>query len=247
MNVGIAGTGRMGAAIATRLLGQGHAVTVWNRTPAKTAPLVAAGAKAADSPAALASASEAIITILTDAAAIDATYTGADGAPRRRREGQALHRDEHGAARDRAGAGGEGAREGRGDRRVPGRRHDRPGARRQALRLRRRHRRRFRAREAAARRDVPADRARRPGRGRREHEARDQPAAPRLLAGPRRGALARAAARPRAGAPHGHLHRHFGRAEHAQEPGRVDGDPARRRRRPAVRSRSTTCARTCAR
>ena len=79
MNVGIAGTGRMGAAIATRLLGQGHAVTVWNRTPAKTAPLVAAGAKAADSAAALAGASEAIITILTDAAAIDAAYNGPSG------------------------------------------------------------------------------------------------------------------------------------------------------------------------
>lgn len=82
MNVGIAGTGRMGAAIATRLLGQGHALTVWNRTPAKLAPLVAAGARAADSPAALAAASEAVITILTDAAAIDATYGGtAGGAP----------------------------------------------------------------------------------------------------------------------------------------------------------------------
>ena len=74
MNVGIAGTGRMGAAIATRLLAQGHTVTVWNRTPAKLAPLVAAGAKAADTPAALAAASETVITILTDAAAIDATY-----------------------------------------------------------------------------------------------------------------------------------------------------------------------------
>jgi 3-hydroxyisobutyrate dehydrogenase len=79
VNVGIAGTGRMGAAIATRLLGQGHAVTVWNRTPAKTAPLVAAGAKAADSPVALVAASEAIITILTDAAAIDAAYNGPSG------------------------------------------------------------------------------------------------------------------------------------------------------------------------
>ena len=79
MNVGIAGTGRMGAAIATRLLGQGHAVTVWNRTAAKTAALVAAGAKTAGSPAALAAASEAIITILTDAAAIGATYDGAAG------------------------------------------------------------------------------------------------------------------------------------------------------------------------
>jgi 3-hydroxyisobutyrate dehydrogenase len=79
VNVGIAGTGRMGAAIATRLLGQGHAVTVWNRTPAKVAPLVASGATAADSPPALAGASEAIITILTDAAAIDATYGGSSG------------------------------------------------------------------------------------------------------------------------------------------------------------------------
>jgi 3-hydroxyisobutyrate dehydrogenase len=79
VNVGIAGTGRMGAAIAMRLLGQGHAVTVWNRTAAKTAPLVAAGAKAADSPAALASAVDVIITILTDAAAIDAAYDGPSG------------------------------------------------------------------------------------------------------------------------------------------------------------------------
>jgi 3-hydroxyisobutyrate dehydrogenase len=79
VNVGIAGTGRMGAAIATRLIGLGHAVTVWNRTPTKTAPLVAAGAKAADSPAAVAAAAEAIITILTDAQAIDATYNGPAG------------------------------------------------------------------------------------------------------------------------------------------------------------------------
>src|SRR5262245_16268708 len=69
----------MGSAIATRLLGQGHTVTVWNRTPAKVAPLLTAGGTAAESPAALAAASEAIITILTDAAAIDATYGGTAG------------------------------------------------------------------------------------------------------------------------------------------------------------------------
>ena len=79
MNVGIAGTGRMGAAIATRLAGLGHNLAVWNRTPAKIAPLVAAGARAADSPTALATASEVIITILTNAAAIDATYGGPKG------------------------------------------------------------------------------------------------------------------------------------------------------------------------
>ena len=77
MRIGIAGTGRMGAAIATRLLGLGHEVAVWNRTAAKTAPLAAAGAHVAATPAALAARAEAVITILTDAAAIDAAYRGA--------------------------------------------------------------------------------------------------------------------------------------------------------------------------
>jgi len=45
MHVGIAGVGRMGAAIAARLLEVGHQVTVWNRTRAKVAPLAAAGAE----------------------------------------------------------------------------------------------------------------------------------------------------------------------------------------------------------
>jgi 3-hydroxyisobutyrate dehydrogenase len=79
MRIGIAGTGRMGAAIATRLLGQGHEVAVWNRTAAKTAPLAAAGAQVVATPEALAARSEAVITILTDAAAIDATYRGPGG------------------------------------------------------------------------------------------------------------------------------------------------------------------------
>lgn len=69
----------MGAAIAQRLLGLGHEVTVWNRTVEKTRPLGAAGAKVAATPAQLAAASETVITILTDAAAIDATYRGKDG------------------------------------------------------------------------------------------------------------------------------------------------------------------------
>lgn len=71
--------GRMGAAMAGRLLKQGHDVTVWNRTTAKTKPLADAGAKVAATPADLASGSEMILTILTDAAAIDATYRGKHG------------------------------------------------------------------------------------------------------------------------------------------------------------------------
>jgi 3-hydroxyisobutyrate dehydrogenase len=76
LKIGMAGMGRMGTAMAGRLLTHGHEVTVWNRTAAKTKPLADAGAKVAATPADLASGSELILTILTDAAAIDATYRG---------------------------------------------------------------------------------------------------------------------------------------------------------------------------
>jgi 3-hydroxyisobutyrate dehydrogenase len=79
LKIGIAGTGRMGAAIAQRLLGLGHEVSVWNRTAEKTRPLAEAGAKVAATPSALAAQSETIITILTDAAAINAAFRGKDG------------------------------------------------------------------------------------------------------------------------------------------------------------------------
>src|SRR5438046_7163885 len=79
LKIGIAGTGRMGSALTGRLLGCGHEVAVWNRTPGKTGPLEAAGAKVAATPTDLAARSEVVITILTDAAAIDALYGGATG------------------------------------------------------------------------------------------------------------------------------------------------------------------------
>jgi 3-hydroxyisobutyrate dehydrogenase len=79
MQIGVAGLGAMGSAIAARLLEAGHQVTVWNRTAAKIKPLADAGAKVAASPSAVAAATEAIITILTDGAAIDAVYDAAAG------------------------------------------------------------------------------------------------------------------------------------------------------------------------
>jgi len=79
MNIGIAGIGRMGSAIAIRLVGLGHAVTLWNRTPEKMAAALAAGASAAATLAELATRCELIITILTDAAAIESVYSGDDG------------------------------------------------------------------------------------------------------------------------------------------------------------------------
>lgn len=79
MKIGIPGTGRMGAAIAERLLSVGHQVTVWNRSPEKAKPLVEKGATLAATPAQLASGSEMIVTILSDADAIDAVYRGPQG------------------------------------------------------------------------------------------------------------------------------------------------------------------------
>ena len=79
MNVGVAGLGKMGAAMAQRLLDVGHKVTVWNRTADKAKPLAAAGATVAATPAEVAAASEAVITILTDAAAVEAVYGRTDG------------------------------------------------------------------------------------------------------------------------------------------------------------------------
>jgi len=69
----------MGAAMAQRLMNVGHEVTVWNRSPEKTMPLAEAGAKVAGTPRELAAGSELVITILTDAAAIEATYGGDSG------------------------------------------------------------------------------------------------------------------------------------------------------------------------
>mgnify|MGYP003334310191 FL=1 len=79
MKIGVVGIGKMGAAIAERLLGQGHEVTVWNRTAAKTSALTKAGAFAAKTPAELAGRCEIVLSILTDAAAIALAYNGADG------------------------------------------------------------------------------------------------------------------------------------------------------------------------
>jgi 3-hydroxyisobutyrate dehydrogenase len=79
MKIGVVGIGRMGAAIAGRLLGKGHEVHVWNRTANKTRDLAAAGARVAASPAALSGDCEVVISMLTDAAAVDAVYPSRQG------------------------------------------------------------------------------------------------------------------------------------------------------------------------
>ena len=70
MKVGFIGLGRMGQAMAHRLLKAGHDIAVFNRTPEKLKALAAAGAKPADSIAEAARYGEAVFTMLSDDAAL---------------------------------------------------------------------------------------------------------------------------------------------------------------------------------
>ena len=79
MKLGIAGIGRMGDAIGTRLVALGHEVHVWNRTRERTAALAEKGARVAARAADLPGRCDAVLTLLTDSAAIDAVYNGPDG------------------------------------------------------------------------------------------------------------------------------------------------------------------------
>ena len=79
MRLAVLGIGRMGHALAERLLGGNHEVTVWNRTPHKADDLRARGARAAATPAAAAEEAEATFTSLTDDAAVRSVVTGDKG------------------------------------------------------------------------------------------------------------------------------------------------------------------------
>ena len=79
MKIGIAGIGKMGNAIGSRLLGLGHSVSVWNRTPDKTTGLINAGAHLAATPKLLAESVDVVLTLLTNEAALDDVYSGPNG------------------------------------------------------------------------------------------------------------------------------------------------------------------------
>ena len=79
MRIGIAGTGKMGSVIATRLSSLGHEVSVWNRTKARAQPLLDAGLRWADTPKALATGSNVVISLVTNEQALDDVYLSHDG------------------------------------------------------------------------------------------------------------------------------------------------------------------------
>jgi 3-hydroxyisobutyrate dehydrogenase-like beta-hydroxyacid dehydrogenase len=70
MKAGFIGLGRMGQAMARRLLDGGHDLGVYNRTAEKLKPLIGLGAKALDSIKAAATYGEAVFTMLADDAAV---------------------------------------------------------------------------------------------------------------------------------------------------------------------------------
>jgi 3-hydroxyisobutyrate dehydrogenase-like beta-hydroxyacid dehydrogenase len=77
--IGFVGIGLMGQQMSRRLLAAGFPVTVWNRTKARAADLLAAGAAWGDSPRALAEASDVVIVMVTDSAASEAVICGPQG------------------------------------------------------------------------------------------------------------------------------------------------------------------------
>jgi len=78
MDVGFIGLGQMGAGMAANLVKAGHRVTVFNRTPERTRPLVAEGA-VATAKVADACRGDVVITMVADDAALTAVVSGDDG------------------------------------------------------------------------------------------------------------------------------------------------------------------------
>lgn len=82
-DVTVIGLGNMGAALAQAFLDHGQSVTVWNRTAARAAPLVEAGAKSAKSAksaAAAVAASPVIVVCLLDYVVASSVFSDADTA-----------------------------------------------------------------------------------------------------------------------------------------------------------------------
>ena len=79
MKIGIAGTGKMGTAIAARLKSVGHDLLVWNRTEAKAQAAIALGASWCPTARDLIQQSDMVICLLTNEQALDDVYFSANG------------------------------------------------------------------------------------------------------------------------------------------------------------------------
>lgn len=90
LKVGFIGLGAMGKPMAANLLKAGFVLTVHDVVPAAVAELAAQGAAAAATPKELAIASDVIITMLPNAAVVEAVVAGPDGLLAGCRPGQAI-------------------------------------------------------------------------------------------------------------------------------------------------------------
>jgi len=77
--IGIVGVGLLGSAVASRLLARGFEVTGHDTRPEQVMALAASGLRAAKSAADAAAGADAVITILTTPAVVEAVWLGADG------------------------------------------------------------------------------------------------------------------------------------------------------------------------
>ena len=80
MKLAFLGLGKMGAAMARKLMAAGHEVTVWNRDSAKAQALTSEGAKAAAAIAEAVQGKDAIVSMLFDDAANEKVLLTEDGA-----------------------------------------------------------------------------------------------------------------------------------------------------------------------
>ena len=89
-SLGFAGIGLMGLPMCRRLLAAGYPLTVWNRNPAKCAPLVEAGARQVASPAELCEHADVVMLCLADTAVVREVVFGAGGVAEGAKSGQLL-------------------------------------------------------------------------------------------------------------------------------------------------------------
>ena len=78
--LGFLGMGAMGSRLAARLLDAGYPLTVYDRTPEHTQPLVQRGARSAATPAEIAAAATIVVSCLADDGAVEAVLLGPQGA-----------------------------------------------------------------------------------------------------------------------------------------------------------------------
>lgn len=89
-SLGFAGIGLMGLPMCRRLLAAGYPLTVWNRNPAKCAPLVEAGARQVATPAELCGQADVVMLCLADTAVVREVVFGPAGVAEGAKPGQLL-------------------------------------------------------------------------------------------------------------------------------------------------------------